>query len=302
MSIVRTVHNKENPFVQINKKALWDKELSLEAVGLWARLLSRPDDWIVRVNEISKSCKCGKDRIFRILNELIDKGYAFRRQVKINGRFSCLETYVFEFKMTKDEIKEMFPERDFPVTEPSITEITPPTNIDSTNPSSLRSEVKRRKNKKAPAAPPILLNQETKKFEGITPEDIKRWQDTFPAVNVRKELQECLLWALRTSRTNYRGSIDAWMRNVNTTHTTPFKEEIRPSEVVPEGEVSKNKKQAAVWEKCYVQTQHTAIYAFPDKITFVLPNNETFSVEYSHVNKEFLKLCIPAIKRMNLPF
>lgn len=118
MSIVRTIHNKENPFVMINRKALWDKGLSLEAVGLWARLLSRPDDWHINVEELSKSCNCSKSRIYRILNELIQHGYAFREQTRIDGKkknqFGAFETYVFEFKMTQEQIKKMFPQRDFP--------------------------------------------------------------------------------------------------------------------------------------------------------------------------------------------
>lgn len=114
MSIVRTIHNRENPFVQLNKKALWDQNLSLEAVGLWARLLSRPDNWEVRVSELCKSCGCGRDKIRSILNELITNGYAFRVQPRTKGKFADYDTYVFEFKMTKEEIKEMFTETDFP--------------------------------------------------------------------------------------------------------------------------------------------------------------------------------------------
>lgn len=110
MSIVRTVHNKENPYAQINKKALWDKDLSLEAVGLWARLLSRPDDWRVSVTELSKSCGCSVKKIYRILNELVDHGYACRFQAKEEeGKFAPFETIVFETKKPKQQIEKMFP-------------------------------------------------------------------------------------------------------------------------------------------------------------------------------------------------
>ena len=70
MSIVRVKHNKENPYVMINRHALWDKNLSLEAVGLWVRLLSRPDDWHVNVLELSHSCGCHKNTIYKLLAEL----------------------------------------------------------------------------------------------------------------------------------------------------------------------------------------------------------------------------------------
>lgn len=117
MSIIRTLHNHENPFVQINKRALWDDQLSLEAVGLWTRLLSRPDNWQVNVSELVKSCKCGKNKIYRMLNELIAQGYAYRYQSKDNGKFDKSIFYVFEFKASKEEIQKMLPLPCFPDTE-----------------------------------------------------------------------------------------------------------------------------------------------------------------------------------------
>lgn len=149
MSIVRTVHNRENPFVQLNKKALWDENLSLEAVGLWARLLSRPDKWEVRVTELCKSCRFGKDKIRRILNELIHNGYAYRTQPRTAGKFADYDTYVFEFKVTKEEIKEMFPETCFPAPV-SAAPVNPPLLIQSTNTTNLEQiEKDRVKNKQS---------------------------------------------------------------------------------------------------------------------------------------------------------
>jgi hypothetical protein len=108
MPIIRTLHNKENPYVQINKKALWDSDLSFEAKGLWAQLLSRPNNWTVSVSELCKACKCSDKPIYRIFKELIEKGYAHRRQLNVKGKFQSFEMYVFEFKVTPEEIKEMF--------------------------------------------------------------------------------------------------------------------------------------------------------------------------------------------------
>ena len=75
MSIIRIQHNRENPYIQLNKKDLWDPNLSLEAVGLLARISSKPDDWHINVKELVKSCGCGKEKIYRILDELIKHGY-----------------------------------------------------------------------------------------------------------------------------------------------------------------------------------------------------------------------------------
>jgi len=126
MGIIRTIHNRENPYVQINKQALWDQELSLEAVGLWARLLSRPNDWKISVQELCNSCQIGKDKCHRILNELIKKGYAYRIQKRgkrsqQDSQYNGYEILVFEFKVTDEEIKEMFPQRDNPAPEIAYT-------------------------------------------------------------------------------------------------------------------------------------------------------------------------------------
>lgn len=112
MSIVRIQHNKENPYVVINKEALWDQGLSLEAVGLWARLLSRPDNWHINVIELSRSCKTSKYRIYQVLKELIEGGYALRIQKMaktMSGKKvkQPVEYVVFEFKVN-EEFKKSF--------------------------------------------------------------------------------------------------------------------------------------------------------------------------------------------------
>lgn len=134
MTIVRIVHNKENPFVQINKAALWDKNLSLEAIGLWARLLSRPDNWQVSVAEICKSCGSGKDRIYRILRELKANGYAYCMQdTNEKGQFGPTDYFIFEFKATAEEIQKMFPHTGFPDTDNPVTGNPDTNNIDVKN-------------------------------------------------------------------------------------------------------------------------------------------------------------------------
>ncbi len=115
--IVRVKHTKENPYIILNRDALWDKNLSLEAVGLWARLLSRPDDWTFYVSELCKTCRCGETKMLRMLKELIKHGYVYRVQNKApDGKFTGYEYYVFEKSSTHEEIKIIFPHLDFPDT------------------------------------------------------------------------------------------------------------------------------------------------------------------------------------------
>lgn len=108
MSIIRIVHNKENPFVQLNKKALWNEDLSLKAIGLWARCMSRPDDWRFNVKELVARSKEGRRAIDGAISELIEHGYAIRLEhwdKSEDGKFSNggVEYAFFEFPATDED-------------------------------------------------------------------------------------------------------------------------------------------------------------------------------------------------------
>lgn len=113
MSILH-IEKRENPYAQISKSALWDSELSLEAVGLLARLLCRPQSWKIRICELCKSCKSSKDRIYRIINELIENGYCFRYEIRSKGRFTKFDYVIVEEKLTEDEFQKLFTQQENP--------------------------------------------------------------------------------------------------------------------------------------------------------------------------------------------
>ena len=118
MTTIRVIHNKENPYVQISRKELQNDTLSFEATGVWTKLLSRPDDWQISIKDLQKSGRCGEDRIYRILNELIDAGYVYRHQeriLKANRKpfFGKVQYYIFESPEDGEEFKKNFPLRCF---------------------------------------------------------------------------------------------------------------------------------------------------------------------------------------------
>ncbi len=102
MAIVRIQHNKENPYVTLNKKALEDRHLSWGARGLWSYLMSRPDDWTISVSHLKTlySGKGGGEKaIYSLLNQLIEEGYCTRIVVKNEkGLFGKPEYIITEFK------------------------------------------------------------------------------------------------------------------------------------------------------------------------------------------------------------
>lgn len=184
---------------------------------------------------------------------------------------------------------------------------TPPSTMNVPTKETLTKEIKKNTKKKAPAAPPITLNAQERKFEGIRPEDLQMWQDTFPAVNVRKELERALLWALTAPRNNYRKSINTWMRNVDKEHTTPFKTQnqgisVATDSSVADEDVQENSKIAHEWEREYEKRRipNYDVQAKANRVDFCLPNGESVSVPYNLNRKEFLKRCQSPAKRMKL--
>lgn len=95
MSIVRRAQHKE--FSVIPNTTLNDRRLSWEALGMLAYLISKPTDWQVRVADLTQRPGTGRDRAYRILDELAQNGYVQRRQLQgAGGRFCGWEYLVFD--------------------------------------------------------------------------------------------------------------------------------------------------------------------------------------------------------------
>jgi hypothetical protein len=112
---IRVVHNRENPYVMINKSALRHPSLSLKARGLWAYLLSFPDDWEFKVSHLISSLPEGKVAIYGAFDELIEHGFLIRVQYtgsKEHGTvgFQKLQYIVFEYPLTTEERQQKYAE------------------------------------------------------------------------------------------------------------------------------------------------------------------------------------------------
>jgi hypothetical protein len=73
---IRRKHNGN--FAIIPNALVEDKRLSIEAKGLLAYLISRPDDWVVKHGHLQRALGIGRDKLQRILRELIQTGYLER--------------------------------------------------------------------------------------------------------------------------------------------------------------------------------------------------------------------------------
>ena len=87
MTVIRNRHNSKKPYVVLDKATLWNEKLSLKALGLWARCISRPDNWKFCIKELIKNCQEGRDSIYGGIKELIEVRLCLRVQHRIqNGR------------------------------------------------------------------------------------------------------------------------------------------------------------------------------------------------------------------------
>lgn len=97
MSEERTIRSgPRKGFVVLYRSAAQDARLSLEARGLLVMMASLPDNWSYSETGLASKAGCGRQKVNRILRELIDAGYLLREQRHgEHGKFaSC--TYVLQ--------------------------------------------------------------------------------------------------------------------------------------------------------------------------------------------------------------
>lgn len=118
-SVKRDAHKKN--YTCVSNRLLRDEDLSLEAKGFMAVVLSLPDDWEFSVRGMVSLCGVSTKAMYRILAELQKYGYLKLVQEKSNNRFLPVK-YVFreiceepERSSSTDVLDDVFPLPDFPL-------------------------------------------------------------------------------------------------------------------------------------------------------------------------------------------
>ena len=158
MTVIKIKQQKE--FSTLSNQILQDPNLSIEAIGLWSHCMSRCESWTFYITQLCKQFRIGKEKLHRIINELIGQGYAFKGQKmevseesKAGNRkvFSNIEYIFFPYKISPEEyeqlkkeypgsqFKKSFRNGDLPLPDFPVPENKPLKIIDSYS-SSLRSE------------------------------------------------------------------------------------------------------------------------------------------------------------------
>ena len=96
-TIYRISKDPANPYVMLDKRPLNDAALSWKAKGIWAYLMSKPDDWMVIIEDIIKHSTDGVRAVRSGIKELEDAGYIVSVQERDeDGRFDKKIWNVYE--------------------------------------------------------------------------------------------------------------------------------------------------------------------------------------------------------------
>lgn len=93
-------------FTTIATAALRDTRVSMDARGLLALLCSYDETWIFRVSHLRKVTGFGRDKYFRVVNELKEFGYLRIEQIRDElGLFVGYDWYVEDQNSTSEVLK-----------------------------------------------------------------------------------------------------------------------------------------------------------------------------------------------------
>ena len=113
-------------FTIIDNDVINDDRMHLKALGLFAYMWSKPDDWQFYVSEIASHFKDGESAVSSAMKELMTLGYLKRTQNRKDGRFSNYD-YVLR-ELPKRENQGSTPKGDFTKPEKPIPKKTKPEN------------------------------------------------------------------------------------------------------------------------------------------------------------------------------
>ena len=89
--------DKTSNFTTLYNACLKDEKISWQAKGLFAYLMTLPEDWQIYKTELVTHSSNGRDATFKAFNELIEKGYILVEEIKgEKGKFGKKVYRVFE--------------------------------------------------------------------------------------------------------------------------------------------------------------------------------------------------------------
>jgi len=224
--IIRVKKNKN--YTVICNECLQRPDISLKAKGLFAYLMSLPDNWKIHKKELVNHFKDGTTSINSAFKELEKAGYIITKHIRDKkGRFADVEYIIKESinPITENLISDSLISENQPLQNTNKNKI-----LKKQNTKIISSEVKTSEalptssghslnvpEEKPFITIPIVQRNPNDPLEyPIYEQDIQEWQETFPGVNVRQELKKIRLWnkdnpRRRKTKNGIRRHITTWL-------------------------------------------------------------------------------------------
>lgn len=161
-TIVRAPH--EDNYFRMKRQTAQDKNLSFEARGMIAYILSKKDGWEMQVHDLQQNC--AKGRVYRILDELAEYSYLEKRsksQIKGRWEWSPYVLHEVPYPQKQDTEKQDTEKQDIKqITELEITELEVPLSA----PKEAQGQTAKSEKQKAPDKPKAK-KERNRLFDGI---------------------------------------------------------------------------------------------------------------------------------------
>lgn len=206
-TFVRCPHDKENPYVMINRNLTRNSDLSFQARGFLFYLLSNIDSWSINREYIMRTQNVGKDKLKSMIDELIEAGYISMQRITTREGHRPVKYLVSEFPRFKENI----PQAENPHVEnahvgnPGTKEVTKEKERIKEEERNARSEGSLAKTAS------IQFNKKTNILEDIPIEELKI---LYPNIDIPLQIKKMEKWLIenpKKQKKNYNRFVSNWL-------------------------------------------------------------------------------------------
>jgi len=209
-TIFRVKKSKDNPFVMMDKRPIENDSLSWKAKGLLSYLLSRPDDWTIRIGDLVKRSTDGDYSTRGAIKELMEAGHLIRKQGRTDGaKFDTVTYDVYEEPLRDNPQAENPQAENRALNKIDSTKKDLNDNLSTTTPAEKPLEKSKPKKKTPPKKKKQPKEKKPVGFVGKFAE-YKTYADVFSELTglIPTKWQHVIMWSYGSEKSGARGFRD----------------------------------------------------------------------------------------------